>query len=238
MADKNISGRRPPITDLSGHFWSKVDSSGGPDACWPWTLSVIPNTGYGQMKNKLTGRVVAHRFAYEDKVGPIPEGHFVDHTCHNRDVSCAGGKECQHRRCCNPAHLEPVPDSRENSRRANEPRKRAQFAEVCANGHPWKPDNEKWVTSTSGYRTRQCRACNRIRMYEKKHGKPRPGPADASLSRAGCDTCHRGHKYTPENTKYDSTTGKRRCRACERINDRNAKARKAAAKGPSGALKG
>lgn len=176
---------------------------------------------------------LAHRFAYQDKVGEIPDGHFIDHTCHNTDTSCAGGKDCLHRRCCNPAHLEAVLNQ-ENIRRANEPRKRAEYAEKCANGHLWKPDNEKWVTSTSGYRVRQCRACNRDRMYKKRTGKDRPAPADVSLSRAGCEKCHRGHEYTPENTRYDSTTGKRRCRACERINDQNAKARararKAAAK--------
>ncbi|WP_446750243.1 HNH endonuclease signature motif containing protein [Streptomyces sp. MH60] len=211
-----------------------MDSSGGADACWPWTLSVVKTTGYGQFNNRAAGRNSCHVFAFKLAYGPVPDGHVVDHTCHNRDTTCPGGKTCLHRRCCNPAHLEAVDSHRENARRANEPRKRAEFAECCANGHPWKPDNEKWVTSTSGYRTRQCRACNRDRMYKKRTGRDRPAPTDVSLSRAGCETCRRGHKYTPENTKYDSTTGKRRCRACERINDQNAKARararKAAAK--------
>jgi hypothetical protein len=134
-------------------------------------MSVLKATGYGQFNTKLSGRTTAHKFAYQDKIDPVPEGYLVDHTCHNQDTSCAGGKTCPHRRCCNPAHLEAVPSSRENGRRANEPRKRGPYAEKCANGHSWKPDNEKWVTSTSGYRVRQCRACNRERMHASRAAK-------------------------------------------------------------------
>lgn len=164
----NRGGKRTLVTDPSTHFWSKVDSSGGPDACWPWTMSVMTATGYGQFNTKLSGRTTAHKFAYQDKIGPVPEGHLVDHTCHNRDTSCPGGKTCPHRRCCNPAHLEAVPSHGENRRRADEPRKRAQFAEKCKNGHPRIPENTKWATYPNGKRYPQCKVCNRERMRAKK----------------------------------------------------------------------
>jgi hypothetical protein len=45
----------------------------------------------------------AHRFYYEQHVGPIPEGLQLDHLCRNT-------------RCVNPAHLEPVTGA-ENMRR-------------------------------------------------------------------------------------------------------------------------
>lgn len=75
---------------LAERFWSRVDRSGGPDACWPWTLSVR-DRGYGYFKSEV-GRNLAHRFAYELAHGPIPEGLDVLHHCGVRG-------------CCNPAHL-------------------------------------------------------------------------------------------------------------------------------------
>lgn len=61
--------------------------------CWEWT-GVLEPTGYGRMS--VNGRnVMAHRICYELHVGPIPDGLFLDHLCHNR-------------RCVNPEHLEPV----------------------------------------------------------------------------------------------------------------------------------
>ena len=60
-------------------FWSRVDRSGGPDACWP-----VLNAGddYGRV---LVGsrRVGAHRVAWEMAHGPIPDGMVVMHGCDN-----------------------------------------------------------------------------------------------------------------------------------------------------------
>ncbi len=73
-------------------FWARVDSSGGPDACWPWT-GAVGSAGYGSVK--VDGRTKgAHRVAYELARGAIPRTLVLMHTC---DV----------RLCCNPAHLEP-----------------------------------------------------------------------------------------------------------------------------------
>jgi hypothetical protein len=81
-------------------FWSKVDK-GGPGGCWVWTAS-LNNMGYPRF-NAGDREMLAHRFAYEDVVGPIPDGLELDHLC-RRPV------------CVNPAHLEPV-THRENMRR-------------------------------------------------------------------------------------------------------------------------
>ena len=53
------------------------------------------------------GKRYAHAVSYEMHVGPIPEGHQIDHLCHNGS-GCLGVAECRHRRCVNPAHLEAV----------------------------------------------------------------------------------------------------------------------------------
>jgi hypothetical protein len=74
-------------------FWSKVDKSSGPDACWTWTSKARSNDGkgYGAF-NSGSGSVRAHRFAWELTNGPIPDGL---HVCH----------ECDNPLCCNPAHF-------------------------------------------------------------------------------------------------------------------------------------
>ena len=77
----------------SDDFWEKVDKTGGPDACWPWTGSMT--NGYGRIW--VVGRLVrAHRLAWELTHGPIPP-----ETPHVRHVVCRNPA------CCNPAHLEP-----------------------------------------------------------------------------------------------------------------------------------
>lgn len=58
--------------------------------CVVWTGTTSPK-GYGQMWS--AGRLVqAHRWAWEQEHGGIPEGMLIDHTCWNRA-------------CCNVEHL-------------------------------------------------------------------------------------------------------------------------------------
>ena len=60
-------------------FWAKVDRSGGPDACWPWTAGRY-RAGYGHFR--INGKMErAHRVAWVLLRGPIPEGQDVLHTC-------------------------------------------------------------------------------------------------------------------------------------------------------------
>jgi hypothetical protein len=71
---------------------AKVDQSGPPHErlgtpCWNWTGRCLP-TGYP----RFGSNGYAHRWAYEHFIGPIPEGHSVDHRCHNHS-------------CVNPDHL-------------------------------------------------------------------------------------------------------------------------------------
>lgn len=85
-------------------FWAQVDKRGAAE-CWPWTGYIMRN-GYGSFG--MRGTRLAHRIAYQYAVGQIPEGRVLDHLCHTRDPQCADTVNCPHRRCCNPAHLEPV----------------------------------------------------------------------------------------------------------------------------------
>jgi hypothetical protein len=74
-------------------FWPRVDTSGGPDACWPW-LGGSHGFGYGHFW--INGRTtLAHRVAWELTRGPVPAGLCVLHDCPDGDNPA----------CCNPAHL-------------------------------------------------------------------------------------------------------------------------------------
>jgi hypothetical protein len=76
-------------------FWSKVDRSGGADACWEWQGSTNGKTGYGKVVIRGT-TLYTHRVAFAMAHGD-PQGKEV---CHN----CPGG---DNPRCCNPDHLWP-----------------------------------------------------------------------------------------------------------------------------------
>ena len=85
--------------------------------------------------------VMAHRFAYELLVGPIPDDLELDHLCRN---TC----------CVNPEHLEAVTHL-ENMRRRH-----LREATHCAQGHPYDEENTGW---RDGGKHRYCKACNRAR---------------------------------------------------------------------------
>ena len=75
---------------------------GGSEECWPWLGCKAGNTEYGK-KTFFKRTILAHRWMYEQRVGPIPDGMVIDHLCGNRS-------------CVNPAHLEVVTQT-ENCRR-------------------------------------------------------------------------------------------------------------------------
>lgn len=82
---KYVSG---PVSDRLA-VWSAPDEYG----CLVWNGHTYSN-GYGRIRVDGIVRLV-HRVAYEEAVGPIPEGLEIDHLCRNK-------------LCILPAHLEPV----------------------------------------------------------------------------------------------------------------------------------
>jgi hypothetical protein len=133
-------GTLPPLVkvDAVARFWSRVDKSAGPTGCWPWMAGINGN-GYGS--TVWEKRVhAAHRIAYRLTIGPIPEDMELDHTCHSNDPGCIGGITCPHRRCVNPAHLEPVV-SLVNWMRGQSPHARAARQTHCAQNHEFTPEN-------------------------------------------------------------------------------------------------
>jgi len=129
----------PSRTSTEIRFWSKIQKQGN---CWLWTAASV--RGYGRFFYE--GKVwVAHRWAYEHFVGPVPDGLDLDHLCRNRG-------------CVNPAHLEPV-TRRENLRRGHDSRP------CCPQGHPRTPENTYERKDRPGS---HCRVCHREKKNEAR----------------------------------------------------------------------
>lgn len=75
------SGTRDIWCSTECRFWSHVDKSAGPDACWPWIAGTF-KTGYGQFT--VNGDpLYAHREALELSGIKIPDGMYATHGCDN-----------------------------------------------------------------------------------------------------------------------------------------------------------
>jgi len=137
-------------------FWAKVDSSGGPEACWPWR-GTRNDGGYGIIaiaRNAPRHRFIrAHRLAYElCHRESIPAALTVDHLCRLRH-------------CVNPAHLEVVTRG-VNVLRGNTTAARHARVTHCPRGHAFDGVNTYWKPDGS----RGCRECRRVqhRAYDRR----------------------------------------------------------------------
>lgn len=113
------------------------------NGCHEW-MAYRGENGYGRFY--VDGRgALAHRWAYEYFIGPIPPGLQIDHLCKNRS-------------CVNPEHLEAVTGSVNVRRSSNAEaaRRRAKATTHCPRGHEYTPEN---TYQTSGGRA--CRICKR-----------------------------------------------------------------------------
>lgn len=112
--EKSLAVRtRPP----EERFWSKVDRRGD-DECWPWR-SAKNRKGYGVLGITRDQNVLAHRFSYELRFGPIPSGKLVLHDCDNPW-------------CVNPAHL-----------RAGTPKQNS--GDMVARGRAYSGERHAWT---------------------------------------------------------------------------------------------
>jgi hypothetical protein len=136
-------------------------SIGGVDDCWPWTASLSKGYGYTQVVSRQKPVTGSHRMTYEILIGPIPPGFTLDHLCHNRDLSCPGGDACLHRRCCNPAHLDPCSMAENQARSELIVWKRNALKTHCNHGHEFTAQN-----TYDNRGRRNCMECARRRRRE------------------------------------------------------------------------
>lgn len=149
--DTPLRLRGVPAAD---RFWQKVNKDGPipeyrPDLgpCWLWMAG--RTNGYGVFhSNPTAGQVVrAHRWLYEQTIGPVPAGWDLDHLCRVRH-------------CVRPEHLEPV-TRQENVARGMHPHSIAHQAGTCVKGHKVTAENVYFRRDRPG--EWNCRVCRRER---------------------------------------------------------------------------
>lgn len=132
-----VRGQRP-LLSRKERILSRILICG--TGCWEWQ-GPRDEKGYGKtfFGSRIDGSrrcLRVHRVAYEEWVGPIPDGLTIDHLCENKA-------------CCNPDHLETVTNA-ENKKRAGD------RMTACRRGHPRTVENV-YISPTTG--NRQCRLC-------------------------------------------------------------------------------
>lgn len=157
-----LSDRKRPRGTALERFELLVNKEGpvkkhelGP--CWIWTGK--PDLrGYGRIANDAGTYDMAHRWAYKQFVGPIPEGLVLDHLCVNPP-------------CVNPAHLEPVTHRVNILDRGvtNAAHINAEKTH-CIKGHEFSPENTYMVFVTGRGETRLCKICQRERSARYRAG--------------------------------------------------------------------
>lgn len=157
-----------PKTPITQRLETKIDFQDDGEGHWLWT-GALNQDGYAEFQYATKDTRRAHRVLYELLVGPIPEGHHLDHI-----------KElCQHRNCVkvigmrgSPAHLEPVLPG-ENIRRGKTGQwqtERAKAKTKCAAGHDLAVHGY-WRVHRGGKKGQWvCRECYRSyrRAWEKR----------------------------------------------------------------------
>ena len=181
-----------PRENETERFWryAEKDSSSG---CWLWKGS-LTRDGYGIFHVRINenGRKYqrAHRWAYDNFVGLIPDGLTIDHLCRVRN-------------CVNPDHLEVV-TGKENTLRGEAVSSINSRKTHCINGHELIGENI--------YRgflgKRICYVCIKIRKkeYRKRDSE--------KIVKVVPTHCRNGHLWI-ENTTFNHI-GKRVCSQCSR----------------------
>lgn len=127
LTPEEIAQRSGPRQPEGPRFWSKVDQSGGPDACWPWTRACGAD-GYGRFWFRGAA-LNAHRVAMILTLGEVPADRDVDHF------------RCKDRRCCNPAHLRLATELQNALENNESPFARNARRTHCGKGHPFSGAN-------------------------------------------------------------------------------------------------
>jgi hypothetical protein len=164
--------RPPKYTSLPDRFWSKVDGPYG-NNCFIWIASNDGKSGYGRLTFNGKSRS-AHRVAWQDVNGEIPQHLELDHLCMITS-------------CVNFEHLELV-TKKENILRGFSPQSMNARKTHCDNGHEFTEENT-YLRPEGG---RKCHKCSR--KAEAKYSEKRKVARSLlpkKPPRPNCVTCGR-----------------------------------------------
>lgn len=203
----------------ASRFFSKIDKNGPKTKrlgrCWVW-LDEPGRGGYCYFWHEGKKRL-AHRFAYEYLVGPIPEGLIIDHVCHNEDEGCPGGDYDPHRRCVNPRHLITT-DQLSNVMAGRGLAATNALKVECSKGHSLLDEENVYIYP--GGRERACKECRRAAWRRLRNG----GVDTESRANSEKTQCDQGHIFDEANTYLiRGGAGGRACKECRRTADRESK---------------
>ena len=116
-------GKRAPTPSESLQKRGVLDERTG---CVNWTGG-LHKDGYGAIADGNGSSLLAHRFAWEQAMGPVPEGLVVDHRCRNRA-------------CVRVDHLRTVTQAVNSQNRGATGRGRSGIRGVW-----WNSSRQKWV---------------------------------------------------------------------------------------------
>lgn len=155
MNDRTELERKSYRPSVIERFWSKVDQSGGPDSCWPWS-AYTDSRGYGNFRADTIG-YLPHRWL----LGML-RSEPLSWESGSRESAC---HRCDNPPCCNPDHLyvgtphTNIVDSVDRGR---------HFCAVkthCKWGHPLSGAN-LYVTPGTG--SRSCRTCRKYHAQQNR----------------------------------------------------------------------
>ena len=110
--------------------------------------------GYGEVTRRGK-RMAVHRWVYAIKIGPIPPGMLVCHSCDVRD-------------CCFEGHLFLGTEADNNRDAGNKGRHHNSVKTHCPRGHEYSFENTKLkVTATTVMR--ECKECVRLRLRSPRY---------------------------------------------------------------------
>jgi hypothetical protein len=136
---------------LEERFWASVHKT---DSCWLWEGTVDITTGYGRFSHDGS-YTYAHRWAFVQFKGSIPEGMHLDHLCKVRN-------------CVRPEHLEVVTLAENVMRGDGITAQKARQTE-CVHGHEFTVENT-YIDPKRGSRgCRKCRNENRRKSQYKRY---------------------------------------------------------------------
>lgn len=146
--------RKPIVcTDAdTQRFWAKVDKTPGQGprgTCWGWKASKTKK-GHGRFGLTGVGWVLAYRYSYVLRHGPIPDDQELHHECENPP-------------CVNPDCLLPATHRDHNvllTPHSNAAKNAAKTH--CINGHEFTPENTYVWAKEPGQRA--CKTCRKERV--------------------------------------------------------------------------
>ena len=214
---------RPPMRMTPEERFFRYAIQGGEH--WMWTGPTLNREvcDYGRLymgPDAKPGTVLAHRWAYEFFIGPIPDELEADHTC---EVTL----------CVNPWHMELVPHAVNVKRGHRWPgpsggrKPGSRTPEERRQREAPRPDCPRcgtlYVTFANG--KRRCPSCYSTYTHDwaRRTGRV-TGEGRAAQQRAKTH-CTAGHEYTLENTYISPKTGSRDCKICRKERNRQSRER-------------